>query len=141
MTLNEESIKLFNDETKNLESQLQLVSNKDSFSIPEIVQIYYLAMNVDSLVIMMTEKFEEDSSVMEKVKNVKSLISDFNSSTHKKILKFLSYSVDEITKELSSTNTQNKTKEQIELEAKKFETLRETMSTKEFVEQYDRGVS
>ena len=29
----------------------------------------------------------------------------------------------------------------IEFDAKKFETLREMMSTKEFVEQYDRGIS
>ena len=141
MTSSEKLIQLFDDESKNLESQIHLLANKDAFSIPEMVQIYYLTMNVDSLATMMTEKFSEDSSVMEKVENVESLISEFNSGTHKKILQFLSDSIDKITKDLQTTDPQNKTKEQIKTEAEKFESLRETMSTKEFVEQYDRGLS
>ncbi len=34
-----------------------------------------------------------------------------------------------------------KSKEEIENEAKKYEKLRQMMSTKEFVEQYDKGLS
>ena len=51
----EESIGLFFDETKNLESQIQSLSCKDTFSISEIVQAYYTTMNADSLATMMAE--------------------------------------------------------------------------------------
>ena len=141
MTSNEDTIRLFDNETKNLDSQINAISGKDVFSIPEIIQAYYLATNVDSLATMMADKFEENPSVLQKVQSVKKLISNFNLVTHKKILQFLSHSIEEITGELQSHNPQKKTKEEIELDAKKFETLREMMSTKEFVEQYDRGVT
>ena len=141
MTFDEKTIELFDTETKNLESQIQLLFNKDIFSIPEIIQTYYLVTNVNSLVTVMAENFKENAFVIEKIKSVTIIISDFNLITHKKILDFLSHSIEKITQDLQSTNSQNKTKDQIELEAKKFETLREIMSTKEFVEQYDRGLT
>ena len=141
MTSNEDTIRLFENETKNLDSQIHTLSGKDVFSIPEIIQTYYLATNVTSLATLMADKFKENSPVQEKVQLVKELISNFNSVTHKKILEFLSHSIGEITHDLQSTNPQKKTKEEIELDAKRFETLREMMSTKEFVEQYDRGVT
>jgi hypothetical protein len=42
---------------------------------------------------------------------------------------------------LKSNTGKEKTKEIIESEAKLYEKLRMTMSTKEFVEQYDQGLS
>ena len=140
MTSNEDTIRLFDSEAKNLETKIHDLSGKDAFSIPEIVQMYYLATNVDSLATMMADKFKENPSVQQKVQSVKKLTSNFNSDTHRKILGFLSHSIEEMTNDLRSTNTQNKTKGEIELDAKKFETLRELMSTKEFVKQYDRGI-
>ena len=141
MAYDENSIELFDTEIKNLESYLQSLCGKDTFSISEIVQTYYLITNLNSLVTLMAENFKESISVSEKINFFHTLISSFNSTTHRKILDFLSDSIEKTTKDLQSTNSQNKTKEEIELDAKKFETLRELMSTKEFVEQYDRGVT
>jgi len=50
-------------------------------------------------------------------------------------------SITDTTKSLQSKNTLEKSKDEIESEAKLYETLRQTMSTKEFVEQYDEGLS
>ena len=140
MVFDEKTLQLFENETKNLESQIQSLSGKDVFSISEIVQTYYLVTNVKSLASIFAENFKENASIVEKIKSTNVLISDFNLITHKKILDFLSTSIEEITHDLQSTNPQNKTKEEIELDAKKFSSLREIMSTKEFVEQYDRGI-
>ena len=140
MVFDAKTLQLFENETKNLESQIKSLSNKDVFSISEIVQTYYLATNVKSLAHIFAENFKENTSIVEKIKSTANLISDFNLITHKKILEFLSNSIEEITHDLQSTNPQNKTKEEIELDAKKFSSLREIMSTKEFVEQYDRGM-
>jgi hypothetical protein len=46
-----------------------------------------------------------------------------------------------LTKNLQSGNSGDKSKEKIESDAKLFEELRQKMSTKEFVEQYDHGLS
>ena len=46
-----------------------------------------------------------------------------------------------MTKHLQFENSGEKSKEQIESNAKLFEELRQTMSTKEFVEQYENGIS
>ena len=53
----------------------------------------------------------------------------------------LSFSIQKLTKNLQSENSGEKSKEQIELDAKLFDELRQTMSTKEFVEQYENGLS
>ena len=50
-------------------------------------------------------------------------------------------SISDITSNLQSINSEPKSKETIENEAKLYEKLREIMSTKEFVKQYDAGLS
>ena len=45
-----------------------------------------------------------------------------------------------MTKQLQSSSSSDQSKEDIENQAKNFEQLREMMSTKEFVEQYDKGL-
>ena len=56
-------------------------------------------------------------------------------------MKELSDSILETTKKLQSGSPGQKSKEEIESEAKLFEELRQKMSTKEFVEQYDKGLN
>ena len=58
-----------------------------------------------------------------------------------KILKHITNSISNITSNLQSINSEQKSKETIENEAKLYEKLREIMSTKEFVKQYDAGIS
>ena len=50
-------------------------------------------------------------------------------------------SISDITGDLQSLNSEQKSSETIENEAKLYEKLREMMSTKEFVKQYDAGLS
>jgi DNA-binding transcriptional regulator GbsR (MarR family) len=65
----------------------------------------------------------------------------FNSIIHPKIMKHITNSISNITSNLQSINSEQKSKETIENEAKLYEKLREIMSTKEFVKQYDAGIS
>jgi hypothetical protein len=56
-------------------------------------------------------------------------------------MKHITNSISGITSNLQSINSEHKSKETIENEAKLYEKLREIMSTKEFVKQYDAGIS
>ena len=56
-------------------------------------------------------------------------------------MKHITNSISDITSNLQSINSEQKSKETIENEAKLYEKLREIMSTKEFVKQYDAGMS
>ncbi len=56
-------------------------------------------------------------------------------------MKHITNSISNITSNLQSINSEQKSKETIENEAKLYEKLREIMSTKEFVKQYDAGIS
>ena len=65
----------------------------------------------------------------------------FNSIIHPKIMEHIANSISGITSNLQSINSEQKSKETIENEAKLYEKLREIMSTREFVKQYDTGLS
>ena len=74
--------------------------------------------------------------------NAEKFISEkFNSAIHPKIMKHIANSISDITSNLQSLNSEQKSNETIENEAKLYEKLREIMSTKEFVKQYDAGLS
>ena len=53
----------------------------------------------------------------------------------------IAISISDITRNLQSINSEQKSRETIENEAKLYEKLREIMSTNEFVKQYDAGLS
>ena len=59
---------------------------------------------------------------------------------HPQIIENLTKSIKQITSELQSNNSEQKSKKDIERQAKLYEELRQKMSTKEFVEQYDKGL-
>ena len=56
-------------------------------------------------------------------------------------MEHITNSISDITGDLQSLNSEQKSSETIENEAKLYEKLREMMSTKEFVKQYDSGLS
>ena len=73
---------------------------------------------------------------MKKILNTEKFISDkFNSDIHPKIIQSITHSISDITGNLQSLNSEQKSKETIENEAILYEKLREIMSTKEFVQQ------
>jgi elongation factor P--beta-lysine ligase len=138
-----ELIELFIIEFKKLENLANQINSENELDVNQIVEIYYQITNVSSLIEVMRQQIDKsDLSSFEKISNAENFISEkFNSTIHPKIMSNISNSVLEITKNLQSLNSEQKSKETIENEAKLYEKLRELMSTKEFVKQYDAGLS
>ncbi len=143
MTSAEDISQMFNSESQKLESLFDAADSKTDMNIHEIVETYYQVMNVSSMVTMFKQQAEfEPKELMEKIRETEKLISQrFDIIIHPKIMEKLSFSIQKLTKNLQSKNSGEKSKEQMELDAKLFDELRQTMSTKEFVEQYDDGLS
>ena len=138
-----ELIELFTLEFKKLENLVNRINSENELSVNKIVEIYYQITNVSSMIEVMKQQIEKsDLSSFEKISNAENFISEkFNSTIHPKIMTNITNSLSEITKNLQSLDSDQKSKETIENEAKLYEKLREIMSTKEFVKQYDAGLS
>jgi hypothetical protein len=143
MTSAEDISQMFDSEFQKLESFFDAADSKTDMNIHEIVETYYQVMNVSSMVTMLKQQAaSEPEELMEKIQATEKLISQrFDSVIHPRIMEKLSFSIQKLTKNLQSENSGEKSKEQIELDAKLFDELRQTMSTKEFVEQYENGLS
>ena len=138
-----ELIELFTIEFEKLENLVNKLNSENELPVNQIVEIYYQITNVSSMIEVMKQQIDKsDLSSFEKISNVENFISKkFNSSIHPKIMNNIENSISEITKNLQSLDSDQKSKEIIENEAKLYEKLREIMSTKEFVKQYDAGLS
>lgn len=132
---------MFYAESQKLENLLSNVS--DAMEIHDVVETYYQVMNVSSMISMLKQQLDSKNhkTFLEQIDKTEQLILEkFNTQTHPKILENLSNSIKEMTQTLQSSSGE-KTKEQIENESQMFEELRKKMSTKEFVEQYDKGLA
>ena len=138
-----ELIELFTLEFKKLENLVNQINSENELPVNKIVEIYYQITNVSSMIEVMKQQIEKsDLSSFEKISNAENFISEkFNSTIHPKIMNNIENSISEITHNLQSLDSEQKSKETIENEAKLYEKLREIMSTKEFVKQYDAGLS
>lgn len=138
-----ELIELFTIEFEKLENLVNKLNSENELPVNQIVEIYYQITNVSSMIEVMKQQIDKsDLSSFEKISNVENFISKkFNSTIHPKIMNNIENSISEITKNLQSLDSDQKSKETIENEAKLYEKLREIMSTKEFVKQYDAGLS
>lgn len=143
MTFADGVFSMFISESQKLQNLTDVANSKTDMNIHEIVEIYYQVMNVSSMIGMLKQQASfEPKELMEKIQESENLISEkFNSIIHPKVLQKLSTIIQELTKNLQSRNSNEKSKEQIESDAKLFEELRQNMSTKEFVEQYDYGIA
>ena len=150
MTSNTESVdeiaNSFSSESEKLQNIINETQKKSSeLSIPEIITNYFQIMNVNSHITLLKKHMDTfdspDSKLTEKIKEAETLISDkFNKKLHPFIMSQLTKSIEESMEILQSSQSQQKSKEEIENEAKLYAALREKMSTKEFVEQYDKGL-
>ncbi len=142
MTSSDNISQIFYDESQKLQNLISTMDSKINLNIAEIIETYYQIMNVSSMINMFKEQSDHESkSMLDKISVTEKLISEqFNSCIHPKIMGELSISIQDTTKKLQSGNVGEKSKEEIESEAKLFEELRQKMSTKEFVEQYDKGL-
>ena len=131
---------LFNLESRKLYALINYVSKSD-MSIPKIIELYYQVTNVSSMITMLQQFDGIDKPLLSKINETKTIISEkFDSVLHPKILEHLSHQIENNIKFLQSNASSTKTKEEIEKEAQIYENLRKEMSTKEFVEQYDKGL-
>ena len=132
-------LEIFSTEFDKLENLVNLIKFDNDLTVNQIVQVYYQITNISS---MIQQIDNSDSSFREKISNAENFISKkFNSIIHPKIMVNITNSISTITENLQSLNSEQKSKETIENEAKLYEKLREIMSTKEFVKQYDSGLS
>ncbi len=135
---------MFHTESEKLEKLINNTTTKSELSIPEVVETYYQIMNVSSMIIMLKSQLDVDKhkTLLDKITEIERVISEkFNFSTHPQIMEKLTKSIQKTTKNLQSSDTEQKSKEETENYAKLYEELRQKMSTKEFVEQYDKGLS
>ena len=142
MVSTDDMSQIFDDESMKLQNLIDIAESNYDLNIHKIVEIYYQVMNVSSMSTMLKEQIEsQPNSLLGKIQRIDTVISkQFDSNIHPRIMKTLSASIKETTKELQSENPGRKSKEQIESEAKLFEELRQKMSTREFVEQYNKGL-
>ena len=141
MTSAEDVSKMFEDESKKIENLFDVADSKTEMNVDEIVEAYYQVMNVSSMANML-KQVNPEPELKEKISKTEKLVSQrFNSVIHPRIIQNLSASIQELTKKLQSGNSGEKSKEQTELDALLFDELRQNMSTKEFVEQYENGLS
>jgi hypothetical protein len=142
MTSADDISQMFDNELQKLQNLIDAVDLKPDLDIHGIVETYYQVMNVSSMAVILRGQAESGSkSLLDRVHESEKLISKrFNSDVHLQIMKTLSDSILADTKKLQSGSPGKKSKEEIELDAKLFEDLRQKMSTKEFVEQYDKSL-
>ena len=139
MSLPNDLLELFTSEYDKLENLVNAMNFDDELHVNQIVEVYHQITNVSSMIIVVKPQLAQNN---DKILYAEKFISEkFNSIIHPKIMKHITNSISGITSNLQSINSEHKSKETIENEAKLYEKLREIMSTKEFVKQYDAGIS
>jgi hypothetical protein len=139
MSLPNDLLELFTSEYDKLENLVNAMNFNDELHVNQIVEVYYQIINVSSMITVVKPQLAQNN---DKILYAEKFISEkFNSIIHPKIMKHITNSISNITSNLQSINSEQKSKETIENEAKLYEKLREIMSTKEFVKQYDAGIS
>jgi hypothetical protein len=139
MSLPNDLLRLFTSEFDKLENSVNSIKFDDDLTVNQIVEVYYKITNLSSMIVAIKPQLEQNT---EQILYAEKFISDkFNSTIHPKIMEHIINSISDITGNLQSINSEQKSKETIETEAKLYEKLREIMSTKEFVKQYDAGLS
>jgi len=139
------SLELLDSEFEKFQKLINSIPKNSEKIIPDIVNLYFQATMVETL----SKKLKEDISGseqqkhLEKINTIQKYVDEnFSKSLHPEILSQLVNSIQQYTDNLKllGQSTEEKTKEIIENEARLYKELRELMSTKEFVEQYDAGI-
>jgi len=144
----EKSYEIFQLESDKLDNSIQRIEEKSKKSLSDIIDVYYQVIKVGSMVKLLKENYQvktesKHQTLFERIDNVqKHLVEKFNTTHHPIILSHLTDSVQSQTANLKTiaNESDQKSKERIEEEAKLYKELRDLMSTKEFVEQYENGL-
>ncbi len=140
MTTLDGVVQMFDDECQKLQNLIGIADSKSNLTIDQIVEIYYQVMNVSSMSVMLRGQSDSEPLLRKLRETEKLIVEKFDSITHPQIMDNLSDSIRADTKKLQSGNSGKKSKEEIESDAKLFEELRQKMSTREFVEQYEKNL-
>ena len=141
----ENSLDLLDSEFEKFQKIIDSISKNSEKMIPDIVSLYFQATVVETLSKKLKQDILESEQQihLEKINKIQKYVDEnFSKSLHPKILSQLVNSIQKSTDNLKllDQNSEQKTKEIIENEAQLYKELRELMSTKEFVEQYDSGI-
>ncbi len=144
----DETTNLFTSESSRLQDVIShALKNPEKLSISEIIEVYYQVSNVTLLVKFLRQKFrdientEENETLLKKIQKIEKLIDEkFNETLHPLVISQLKKSIENSRKNLKDmkTNQGTKSKNEIDNQARVYEKLRQTMSTKEFVIQYNK---
>jgi len=143
----DETTNLFTSESSKLQDVIShALKNSEILPTSEIIEVYYQVSNVTSLAKFLRQKLgdlentEEKKTLLNKMQKMEKLIDEkFNETLHPLVMSQLKKSIENSRKNLKDmkTNQSKKTKNEIENQARVYEKLRQTMSTKEFVDQYN----
>ena len=139
------SLELLDSEFEKFQTIIDSISKNSKKMIPDIVSLYFQATMVETLSKKLRQDIVESDqqTYLEKINKIQKYVDEnFSKSLHPVILSQLVNSIQKSTNDLKllGQNSEAKTKEIIENEARLYKELRELMSTKEFVEQYDSGI-
>ena len=139
------SLELLDSEFEKFQKIIDSISKNSKKMIPDIVNLYFQATMVETLSKKLRQDIVESDqqTYLEKINKIQKYVDEnFSKSLHPEILSQLINSIQESTDNLKllEQNSEEKTKEIIENEAQLYKELRELMSTKQFVEQYESGI-
>ena len=139
------SLELLDSEFEKFQKIIDSISKNSEKMIPDIVSLYFQATVVETLSKKLKQDILESEQQihLEKINKIQKYVDEnFSKSLHPKILSQLVNSIQKSTDNLKllEQNSEEKTKEIIENEAQLYKELRELMSTKQFVEQYESGI-
>ena len=143
------SLDLLNSEFEKLQNIIESITKNSEKTIPDIISLYYQVTMVQTFSKKLSSDIEpietsEQQKFLNKIDEIQKFITEnFTKSLHPDILSQLVTSIQNSTDNLKQLgeNSEQKTKETIENEALLYKKLRELMSTKEFVEQYEIGLN
>ena len=143
------SLDLLNSEFEKLQNIIESITKNSEKTIPDIISLYYQVTMVQTFSKKLSSDIEsietsEQQKFLNKIDEIQKFITEnFSKSLHPDILSQLVISIQNSTDSLKQLgeNSEQKTKETIENEALLYKKLRELMSTKEFVEQYEIGLN
>ncbi|RMW40811.1 MAG: hypothetical protein EA442_00845 [Candidatus Nitrosopelagicus sp.] len=141
-----ETLELFTSESEKLQKIIDSIPKTSEKKISDIINLYYQVTMVQTLAKKIKSELKsltENQNLFDEINKTEEYMNEkFSKSLHPEILSELTSSIQVSTDNLKQLgqNSEQKTKETIEKEALLYKELRELMSTKEFVEQYETGI-
>ena len=141
-----ETLELFTSESEKLQKIIDSIPKTSEKKLSDIINLYYQVTMVQTLAKKIKSDLKsptENQNLFDEINKTEEYLNEkFSKSLHPEILSELTNSIQVSTDNLKQLgqNSEQKTKETIEKEALLYKELRELMSTKEFVEQYETGI-